>query len=53
MDRVIDNINELATSAESTDPVDFLANLKSSLVDVGEVEESSVTRYQVMSFTAF
>ncbi len=47
MDRVIDSINEFSSSAESADPVNFLVNLKSSLVDVGTVEESSAAKYQV------
>ncbi len=47
VDHVIDTINQVSSGAESADPANLLANLKSSLVDVGTVEDSSAVRYQV------
>ncbi|XP_064390864.1 ras GTPase-activating-like protein IQGAP1 isoform X3 [Halichondria panicea] len=46
VDHVIDTINQVSSGAESANPADLLANLKSSLVDVGTVEDSSAVRYQ-------
>ena len=47
VDCVIDTINQLSSTADSADPADLLTNLKSALVDVGPIEDSSSSRYQV------